>query len=76
MIGTWGVFSEPHFSAIIIVNVIALRTGVSQSTWESPAQIKKKKIQLQLLHMLQLQLGSDPWPRNSICCGVTEKLKN
>ena len=43
MIGTWGVFSEPHFSAIIIVNVIALRTGVSQSTWESPAQIKKKK---------------------------------
>ena len=24
---------------------------------------------------LQLQLGSDPWPRNSICCGAAKKEK-
>ena len=27
------------------------------------------------LVLLQLWLGSDPWPRNSICHGVAEKEK-
>ena len=30
---------------------------------------------LQLWLKSQLQLGCDPWPRNSICCGVVKKRK-
>ena len=26
-------------------------------------------------HRSQLQLGSDPWPRSSICCGAAKKRK-
>ena len=29
----------------------------------------------QLQHRLQLQLGFDPWPGNSLCCGVAKKEK-
>ena len=29
----------------------------------------------QLRLRLQLRLGSDPWPGNSICCGVTKNKK-
>ena len=28
---------------------------------------------LKLWHRLQLWLGSDPWPRNSLCCGVAKR---
>ena len=30
---------------------------------------------LQLWHRLQLQLGSDPWPGNSLCCRAAKKEK-
>ena len=29
----------------------------------------------QLWLRLQLQLGSDPWPRNSVCCGALKNKK-
>ena len=32
-------------------------------------------LQLQLHRRLQLQLRSDPWPGNSICCGAARKEK-
>ena len=32
-------------------------------------------LRLLLQHRLQLQLRSDPWPRNSICCVVAKKKK-
>ena len=42
---------------------------------QSPAQHSGLKDPglLQLQHRLQLQLGSDPWPGNSICCRVAKK---
>ena len=41
----------------------------------SPAQHSglKDLVLLQLWHRSQLQLRSDPWLRNSICCGVAKK---
>ena len=39
------------------------------------AQWVKDMALLQLWLRLQLQLGSDSWPRNSICHGVVKKIK-
>ena len=39
------------------------------------AQWVKDPALLHLRHRLQLCLRSDPWSRNSICCGVTKKEK-
>ena len=41
----------------------------------SLAQWIKDPVLLQLQFRLQLQLGSDPWPGNSVCCRVTKKEK-
>lgn len=35
----------------------------------------KDLVLLQLWHSLQLQLRSDPWPRNSKCLGVAKEEK-
>ena len=40
-----------------------------------PAQWLKGSVLPQLWCRLQLQLRSDPWPRNSMCHGVTKKEK-
>ena len=39
----------------------------------SPAQWVKEPVLLQLQCMLKLWLRSDPWARNSICCGAAKK---
>ena len=39
------------------------------------AQWVKDLVMLQLWCGLQLGLGSEPWPRNSLCLGVAEKRK-
>ena len=41
----------------------------------SPAQWVKDPAWPQLQHRSQFQLGSDPWPRNSVCHGVAKKKK-
>ena len=41
----------------------------------SLAQCVTDPVLLQLWCRLQLELGSDPWLRNSICCGVAKKEK-
>ena len=41
----------------------------------SPVQYSglKDLVLPQMQHRSQLQLRSDPWPRNSICCGAAKK---
>ena len=56
----------------------AMGLAASLEHWDtgpSPgwAQSVKDLALPQLWHRLQLQLGSDPWPRNSICHGAAKK---
>ena len=46
-----------------------------RDTGSIPAQCVKVPALLQLQHRLQLLLGSDPWPGNSICHGVAKKKR-
>ena len=39
------------------------------------AQWVKDPAPQQLRHRSQVRLGSDPWPRNSLCCGATKMKK-
>ena len=41
----------------------------------SPAQWVKDPVRQQFWLRLRLQLGSDPWPGSSICCGVAKEEK-
>ena len=41
--------------------------------YPQPAQWVKDLVVLQLWCRSQLQLGSDPWPRNSMCPGAAKK---
>ena len=55
-------------------------SAVSLEHWDtvlipSLAQWIKDPALLQQWHRLQLQLGSDPWPGNSICYRVSKKEK-
>ena len=40
-----------------------------------PEQWVKNPVLLQLQFRSQLWLRSEPWPRNSVCCGVAKKVK-
>ena len=56
----------------------AVGLAMSWECWDaglipSLAQWVYDLVLLQLQLGLQLQLRSDPWPRNSICCGVAKK---
>ena len=54
-------------------HLCSARTRVRCLAWHSGL---KELVLLQLWHRLQLQLGSDLWPRNSICHGVAKKEKD
>ena len=78
-----------EFLVVIIYDVRKALTGVptvtvgSAASWEcwdadlipGPAQWVKDPALPQLQHRLQLQLGADPWSRNSMCCSVAKKEK-
>ena len=51
------------------------RWVTGSSSTPSPAQWVKDLALPSLWLRSQLQLGSDSWPRNSICCGVAKKGK-
>ena len=58
----------------------AVESEVSLECWYTgsipvPAQWVKDPALPQLQCRWQLWLGSDPWPGNSICCGVAKKEK-
>ena len=55
------------------INGISGAPGHSFHPWT--AQWVKDQTLPQLQHRSQLWLGSDPWPRNSICCKVAKKEK-
>ena len=54
-------------------HLCSARTRVRCLAWHSGL---KELVLPQLWHRLQLRLGSDLWPRNSICRGAAKKEKD
>ena len=64
----------------MLAGVLAVEQQDQWHLWNSGmilglAQWVKDLVLLQLRHRSQLQLGSDPWPRNTTCHKVAKKEK-